>query len=155
MTEASPRTLKILAALVWYIGGFVLAVKGGALLREANLLKPEQDLSWLVILTGLLIGGVKAKYLFSRSCRKNLARIDQLNKPKLWQFYRPWFFLFLALMITLGASLSRMAHGDYAFLISVAILDFSLATALLASSYVFWQQRAFMKSRNMEQGGLE
>lgn len=145
MTEVSSRTLKILAAIVWYVGGVILAVKGSALLIEANLLEPEQNWNWQAVLVGLVIGGIKARYLFSRACKKNLARIDQLNTPKLWQFYRPGFFLFLALMITLGASLSRMAHGDYVFLISVAILDFSLATALLASSYVFWRQRAFTK----------
>ncbi len=43
-------------------------------------------------------------------------------------------------MILLGAVLSRMAHGHYAFLIGVAALDFSIAMALLGSSYVFWQR---------------
>jgi hypothetical protein len=143
MIKPSARTLKILAALIWYIGGLILVTKGGSLLIEAATLKPGQDLTWLAIVIGLLIGGVKAKYLFSKSCKKNLARIDLLLEPKLWQFYRPGFFIFLALMIATGATLSRMAHGNHTFLIGVAILDFSLATALLGSSYVFWTQKSF------------
>ena len=140
------RTLKILAALLWYIGGIILVSKGGSLLIEADTLKPEQNWTWLAIVIGLLIGGLKAKYLFSKSCKKNLTRIDLLSEPKVWQFFRPGFFLFLAIMIVTGATLSRVAHNNYIFLISVAILDISIATALIGSSYVFWKEKAFSKS---------
>lgn len=146
MMKPSARTLKILAALIWYIGGIILVTKGGSLLIEAATLKPEQGWIWLAVVIGVLIGGAKAKYLFSKSCKKNLARIDLLRQRKLWQFYRPGFFIFLALMIATGATLSRMAHGSFSFLISVAILDFSLATALLGSSYIFWTQKAFARN---------
>jgi len=139
------RTLKILAALLWYLGGVMLVSKGGSLLVEADMLKPKQNLTWWTIVIGLLIGGLKAKYLFSKSCKKNLARIDLLDKPKIWQFFSPKFFLSLVIMIVAGATLSRMAHNNYIFLLSVAILDISIATALIGSSYVFWKQKAFSK----------
>jgi hypothetical protein len=48
-------------------------------------------------------------------------------------------------MITTGATLSRLAHENYYFLIGVAILDFSIAIALLWSGYAFWKQKAFAK----------
>ena len=137
------RTLKILAALFWYIGGIILVVKGVSLLIQADTLKPEQNWTWQAVVTGLIIGGLKAKYLFSRSCKKNLTRIDLLSEPKVWQFFRPGFFLFLVIMIVTGATLSRVAHNNYIFLISVAILDISIATALIGSSYVFWKEKAF------------
>jgi hypothetical protein len=137
------RTLKILAALFWYIGGIVLVLKGISLLIKADTLKPEQNWTWLAIVIGLLIGGLKAKYLFSKSCKKNLTRIDLLSEPKVWQFFRPGFFLFLLIMIVTGVTLSRVAHNNYIFLISVAILDISIATALIGSSYVFWKEKAF------------
>ncbi|MBC8323250.1 MAG: hypothetical protein H8E70_06750 [Candidatus Marinimicrobia bacterium] len=133
------RTLKILAALLWNIGGIILLSKGGSLLIEADTLKPEQNWTWLAIVIGLLIGGLKAKYLFSKICKNNLARIDLLIEPKVWQFFRSGFFLFLAIMIVTGATLSSAAHNNYIFLISVTILDISIATALLGSSYVFWK----------------
>jgi hypothetical protein len=51
----------------------------------------------------------------------------------------------LAVMIAAGASLSRLAQGSYPFLISVAVLDLAIAVALLGSSIVYWQQRAFAR----------
>jgi hypothetical protein len=137
------RTLKILAALFWYIGGIILVLKGGSLLIQADTLKPEQNWTWLAVVIGLLIGGLKAKYFFSKSCKKNLKRINFLSEPKIWQFFRPGFFLFLLIMIVTGVTLSRLAHNNYIFLISVAILDISIATALIGSSYVFWKEKAF------------
>ncbi len=133
----STRILKILAALVWYIGGFALLLKGRSLLAEADALEPERVWPWLGAVVGLLLGGLKAKYLFVKSCRKNVNRIAALEQPKIWQFFKPSFFMFLTLMIMTGATLSRLAHGHYVFLILVAVLDISIAIALLGSSYVY------------------
>ena len=147
MPTASNRNLNILAALVWYIGGIVLLIKGGSLLVEAAGLNPALAWPWLAVVAGVVIGGLKAKFLFSKSCQKNLARIAALNRPRAWQFFRPGFFVALAVMILVGATLSRLAHNNYPFLVGVAILDLSIATALLGSSYVFWQQKAVVKQR--------
>jgi hypothetical protein len=141
MFAASACTLKILAAVVWYIGGIILMLKGGSLLSEAAALRPGGIGPWVAVACGLVIGGLKARFLFSRLCRKNLKRIAALEEPRLWQFYRPPFFLFLATMIALGAMLSRLAHGNYPFLIGVGILDLSIAAALLGSSIIFWRPR--------------
>lgn len=144
-TTTSHRVLKILAVLLWLIGGIMLIRKGGELITEAFTIDPTSLWTWFTIILGLLLGGLKAKYLFSKACKKNLIRIDALEEPKLWKFYRPSFFLFLTAMIVLGATLSRLAHGNFPFLLSVAALDISLATALLGSSIVFWQEKAFAK----------
>jgi uncharacterized membrane protein len=146
MLTVSTRTLNILAAFVWYVGGIVLLLKGSSLLAEAHSLRPEHGWLWLAAVAGSFIGGAKAKFLFSRSCQKNLVRIASLDRPGIWQFFSPWFFAILAVMILTGATLSRLAHNNYAFLIGVGILDVSIAVALLGSSYVFWKQKAFVKS---------
>jgi len=143
MLVASTRRLKILAALVWYVGGIVLLLKGSSLLVEAEAMRPEQSWPWLAVVAGLFLGGLKAKLLFSESCQKNLDRIAALERPKLWQFFRPGFFVMLTVMILAGATLSRLAHNNYPFLIGVGTLDLSLATALLGSSYVFWKHKVF------------
>ena len=150
MFSASPRTLKILAALLWYSGAIILLTKGATLLLEADALQPGRNWTWLTVVLGLFIGWLKVKFIFRRACQKNLARIALLNEPKIWQFYRPGFLLFLAAMIIIGSTLSRMAHGNYPFLIAMVILDFSLATALFGSSVVFWQQQAF-KQQTVDQ----
>jgi hypothetical protein len=145
MFVVSARSLKILAALIWYIGGIMLILKGRSLLIEADALKPEQVWPWLAVVAGLFLGGLQAKFLFSKSCQRNLARIDTLDRPRVWQFFRPGFFAALTVMILVGATLSRLAHNNYPFLIGVAAVDLNIGIALLGSSYVFWQQKAFVK----------
>ncbi|MCD6527905.1 MAG: hypothetical protein J7K75_13035 [Desulfuromonas sp.] len=62
-----------------------------------------------------------------------------MRQPKLWQCYRPRFFLFLSLMIFLGATLSRLASDHYWLLSAVAGLDISVAIALLNGGKIFWR----------------
>ena len=150
MFAASTRTLTLLAATLWYCGAIVLLIKGTALLLEADALQPGRHWTWLTVILGLAIGWLKVKFIFRKSCQKNLARIALLSEPKIWQFYRPGFLLFLAAMIITGSTLSGMSHGNYPFLIVMAMVDFSLSTALFGSSYVFWQQQAFKTPRTPE-----
>jgi len=139
----SKRTLNILAGVVWYAGGVALLRKAVSLLLEAHALRPDQEGPAVVVAVGLLLGAAKARFLFSRSCRRNLARIAELVDPKVWQFFKPGFFVALAVMILSGALLSRLAQVNYPLLCAVAALDLTIAVALLSSSYVFWQRRAF------------
>jgi hypothetical protein len=141
MLYSSTRTLKLLASLVWYSGAVVLFFKSSKLFLEAQGINSNQTWIWLAVLSGLIIGGIKAKYLFKRLCIKNLNRIDALRKPKFWQFYRIRFFIFLLLMILLGNFISRLIHGNYPALITLAILELSIATALLGSSNCFWKKK--------------
>ncbi|MCP4343129.1 MAG: hypothetical protein GY799_30705 [Desulfobulbaceae bacterium] len=135
----SHRSLRILAALIWYGGCIALLLKGSSLLLEADALKPAQEWSWIAAITGLILGGLKGESLFKRSCRNNLERINALARPQIWQFFRPRFFVFMTLMILFGATLSKLAHNNYLFLICVAIIDLSIAVALLWSSRLFWK----------------
>jgi hypothetical protein len=137
----SARFLVLLAALIWDIGGIVLVLKASSLLFEAEALAPAHLWPWLSISVGIGLGALKARYLFAARCRQNVARIAALEQPRIWQCFRPGFFVMLAVMIVAGATLSRLAHGDYLFLHLVAILDLSIGTALLGSSLVFWTHR--------------
>ena len=145
MIVVSTRSLKIFAALVWYVGATILLLKGCSLLVEADALKPDEGWPRLAAVAGLFLGGLKAKFLFNRSCQRNLDRIAALNRPRVWQFFRPGFFVVLTVMILVGVTLSRLAHNNYPFLIGVAMLDIGIGIALLGSSYVFWKQKTFVK----------
>ena len=136
--KTSKRTLIILAAVVWYIGGVMLFRSGVELIRNAVELRPDGYWPWLAILAGLALGILQASTIFNRSCRKNLHRINNLENPKIWQFFRPGFFLALAIMISSGVLLDYWAQGNYFFMLGVAGLDFALTISLLGSSYVFW-----------------
>ena len=137
----SHRSLRILAALLWYIGSIILLLKGSSLLAEAEVLKPEDGWPWQVAILGIILGSLKARFIFNKSCQKNLDRIAILVKPKIWQFFPPEFFAALMIMIITGATLSRLAHDNYPMLISVAILDIGIGIALLGSSYIFWVKK--------------
>lgn len=135
----SKSTLKIVSGLVWFSGAIVLLLKGASLFAEASAIKPGEFWSWLAVAGALLIGGAKAQFLFGGFCRKNLDRIAALSEPKLWQAFRPGFYVFLTTMVLLGAALSRLAAGNYPALMALVILDISVAIALLGSFRVFWQ----------------
>ncbi len=140
------RLLKILAALVWYLGGIILLYKGVTLLIGSVPLFKGSGWPWVVALVGFALGAVKGRLLFSKTCRKNLRRISGLAHPRVWQFFSPGFFLLLLVMIAAGILLSRLAHTSLSALIGVVVLDLAVGTALLASSRVFWQSRAFAAS---------
>ena len=137
--SVSARSLKLAAALLWYVGALVLLTKGFALLTLAMSLQAGWFWPAAALVCALLLGSLKVHYIFKPACRKNLQRIAGLRDARLWQFYRPGFFLFLCAMIVSGRYLSTSVQGSYAGLLAVATLDLSLAIALLGSSYVFWQ----------------
>lgn len=142
MLNTSAHTLKILAALVWYAGAAVLLTKSLGLFLQAHQAGAGSLGVVLSVLAGLGLGLVKAKYLFVRICRKNLVRIQALETPLIWQFYRGRFFFFLAGMILFGVTMSRIAQGNYRLIIPLAVLEFSIAVALLVSSRCFWKRPA-------------
>ena len=144
--NVSQRTLRIIAAIIWYTGGFVLLVKGSALIKNAYLIDDGSIWTIMAPMLGIIIGLVKGRFLFGRSCKKNIKRINALIDPRIWQCYRPGMLIFLAIVIPTGAWMSRAASGNFTFLCLVGALDISLACALLSSSMVFWKLNAFSSS---------
>jgi len=136
----SGHSLKVLAAVFWYFGSFILLFKGGSLLVVAEALKPEEGLHWQIAILGLILGSLKARFIFNRNCQNNLDRISRLAQPRIWQFFSSRFLVALMVMILVGSTLSSMAHNSFPILIGVALLDISIGIALLGSSYVFWKQ---------------
>jgi hypothetical protein len=145
MMKTTKRTLVILAAAVWYIGGIILLRSGLELLHLAKDLRPGESWPWLTVSLGIALGIIQALTIFSRSCRKNLQRIQSLDEPKIWQFFRPGFFLALAGMITTGILLDHFSQGQYFFMLGVSALDFALTISLLGSSYIFWTETKFLR----------
>ena len=134
----SVRTLKLLAGFTWYFGAFALLSKGTRLLLEAENLEPGHPWPWFAFGLGMLIGAIKARFMLFESCQKNLSRIKNLPNPRWWQFFRPRFFLFLAVVITLGVTASRQAEGHYAPLLVIGAIDLSVGTGLFLSGAAFF-----------------
>ncbi len=135
------RTLTLLAGLTWYFGAVALLSKGTRLLLQAEGLNGGQGWPWLAFAIGVSVGVLKARYLLFNSCRKNLSRISNLKNPRWWQFFRPRFFVFLAVIITLGVTASRQAEGHYAALCLIGAIDLSVGTGLLLSGAAFLTTR--------------
>ena len=114
---------------------------GLELLAQARGLRSTSQWHWLFIFLGVLLGIIQAATIFTRSCRKNIQRIRELDDPMIWQFFRPGFFLALAAMITTGVLLDHFSQGYYFFMLLVVGLDFALTISLLGSSLVFWRDR--------------
>ena len=144
--KVTQRTLIIIAALVWYSGGIALIFKGGALIKSAHLMDPQSIWAYTSGIAGVILGLIKGKFLFSKACSKNVKRIRTLTDPRLWQCFRPGMLLFLAIIIPTGAWMSRAAAGNYTLLCIVGALDLSISLALLSSSIVFFQLKAFSAS---------
>ena len=139
--RTSKRTLVILAVIVWYIGAAMLFRSGLELVSQARGMSPDSSWHWLFIGLGTALGVFQARTIFARSCRKNLQRIRKLEDPRLWDFFRPGFFLALAGMISAGVLLDHLSQGNYIFMLAVAGLDIALTISLLGSSLVFWKAK--------------
>ena len=146
--NVSRLTLIIMAAFVWYSGGIALLFKGGALIKSAYLIDSQSVWTFTAAILGIIAGLVKAKFLFSKSCKKNIERIRALASPRVWQCFRPGMLIFLAIIIPTGAWMSKSAAENYTLLCLVGALDLSISFALLTSSMVFFQLRAFSAARN-------
>ena len=143
------KYLIIVSALIWYVGSISLFLKTITLLKSAFDIHSNIMIILLSVLLGLVIGFFKGKYLFIKSCRKNVQRINELKKVRFWLFFKPSFMIALAIMIATGATLSRLAEGNYTALLGVAILDLTIGTALLYSSFVYWEKRSVLQKVNL------
>jgi len=146
--KVSQRTLMIIAAIIWYGGGISLLFKGGVLINNVYAIDAQSIWIYLAPILGIILGLLKGRFFFSRSCRKNIKRIKALSDPRIWQCFKPGMLIFLFIIIPIGAWMSRAAAGNVTFLCLVSILDLSIACALLSSSIVFWKHKAFSSSGN-------
>ena len=144
--KVSQRTLMIIAAIIWYGGGISLLFKGGVLINNVYAIDAQSIWIYLAPILGIILGLLKGRFFFSRSCRKNIKRIKALSDPRIWQCFKPGMLIFLFIIIPIGAWMSRAAAGNVTFLCLVSILDLSIACALLSSSFVFWKNKAFSSS---------
>ena len=136
------QTLKKLAALVWLTGVAVLLIKSSRLFMDAHGCGAGPAVLAVSVSAGVIIGWVKARFMFETICMKNLTRIDSLEHPRIWQFYRKRFFVFLFLMISLGRYLSAVSQGNRFLLLSLAVTELSIAVALGLSSRCFKNVRS-------------
>lgn len=140
MPTTRHRTLKWLAAAVWYIGAGVLLWKGtGRLFAAAAELAPRWPITVAII--SVVAGTLQGRTVFRKACVRNLRRIRALESPRPWQFFRPGFFLALAAMVGGAAALSVVARAGPLATLAVAGVDWLIGFSLLVGSEAFWRRQ--------------
>ena len=140
MINTTNNKLKYIASFVWILGGVVLFVKSYSMLNLAQKLNPNYLYIILSLIIAFVIGMLKNRFIMSKFCKKNIDRIMNLKKPKVYQVYETYFVFMLILMILVGAFLSRVVIGNFIASLAVGIFDLSLSTALLTSSTNFFKK---------------
>ncbi|MGK7312225.1 MAG: hypothetical protein ACN0LA_08280 [Candidatus Longimicrobiales bacterium M2_2A_002] len=138
MPTARHTLLKWLSAAVWYIGAGMLLWKGAERLIGAAAALGSVEWPVTVGLLAVGLGVIQGQTVFRRSCVRNLHRIRALESPRLWQFFRPSFFVALAVMIGGAVVLSILADRGPIAALAVAGVDWLIGFSLLVSSLTFW-----------------
>lgn len=140
MPDIGSKTLKTLAGLIWLVGGLVLLTVGVERLVEVGKVSPADVPTWGVAAGALCLGALKARLIFVRFGRRNLARIDRLPHPRLWQFFPPGFLAALGLMIISAGLIHRLTAGSGTGLLIAAGIDLTIGFALLGSLDVWLKE---------------
>ncbi len=139
MIQSSKSTLVKLAAIGWYVGVMVLGLKSTTLFIEFRQSGLADSRLASAVVVGVLLGLLKERYLFSRVCKRNLMRIQSLAEPKVWQFFRFRLFFLIGTMVLLSNYLLMISEKLIIGKIALAVIEESVAIALLISSRQFWK----------------
>lgn len=124
----------------WMLMGFFLVYRSAGLYQLA-LGDQHSTVRAIVIsvIAGLLIGGIKGKFVLTKTARKNKSRIEGHDGPlKIYHAFAKKFYFFIPAMILLGVLLRSFNEylGGY---IVVAAIYCGIGMALIVSSLPYWK----------------
>lgn len=96
----------------------------------------------LSIITAVLIGLLKGRFVLSKTARKNKARIHELADPvRIHQLFAKPFYFFIPMMMGLGVLLRSYNEylGGY---VVVAAIYCGIGMALIISSRTYWAKES-------------
>ena len=133
------KKLLAVAGGIWGLVGLFLISRGAHLYQLAV---AEQHASQQAIIfsgiAGLIIGGIKGKFVLAKTARKNIARIDNLVAPlKLHHVFSKPFYGFILGMMLLGFLLRYLNTylGGY---VVVGAIYCGIGMALIVASRAYW-----------------
>lgn len=130
-----------LAGAIWGLVGLFLLVRGiDMYLLAVRSQGSSQQAVAISLAAALLIGGIKGKFVLTKTARRNKERIDKLPPPvKVHHVYAKPFYLFIAAMMGLGFVLRNWNEylGGY---VVVAAIYCGIGIALMVSSLVYWKR---------------
>lgn len=126
------QAMKGLAFTIWLIGGLVLTIRGGSFLMDSQAISNPALLAGLIV-TALIIGFGKGKFVLTKTSHKNIERIDQFTEPKKpIQVYSLRSWIIIALMVGISVALNifqvdNIVRGPINLGIGAALIVSSLA----------------------------
>ena len=139
MPSARHSLVKWLAASVWYVGAGMLIWKGSGWLIQAARTAPL----WPILLAAvaLAIGLLRGRTTFRKAVIRNLRRIRELDSPRPWHVFRPWFFLAFVGMGVLAMLMGHLARTGYWGEVVVGSLDLVIGISLFTGAAAHWTWR--------------
>lgn len=134
------NSLITIAGILWGLIGLFLIYRGIGLYQLAvNEQHSTQNALIFSVIAGLALGGVKGRFVLSKTARKNKTRIEQLDAPlKIHHIFSKPFYGFIALMILLGIML-RQYNELFGGYIVVAAVYCGIGMGLMVGSRAYWK----------------
>lgn len=140
----SSASLRLLAGVVWLAVGGMLAWRGVPMLQRA-------DTTWGLVVAailGILLGAAKGRFVLSRTARRNIRRMAEIERPRPWNVFSGRFVIVIAMMIGLGIGLRTMAEQGWLAWALVGGIYVGIGAALaVSSSLYFLRQPAILPTR--------
>lgn len=135
--KTSARFLKQLAGAIWLMVGVTLLARSWPMLVDAH---QDSGLGWTIFaaVTGLLLGGVKGRYVLWKTARRNRRRLEALSAAPIWQVFTGKTWILVAGMIGLGLALRAGAGAGWYAWAPVAGLYAGIGAALGVSSMAYF-----------------
>ncbi|MZG29712.1 MAG: hypothetical protein F3741_02720 [Nitrospinae bacterium] len=133
------NSLISIAGGLWCIIGLFLIFRGFGLYQLAGQEQHSTQIAIILsVITAVLIGLVKGKFVLSKTARKNKARIHGLEDPvHIHQIFAKPFYILIPLMMGLGILL-RFYNEYLGGYVVVAAIYCGIGMALIISSRTYW-----------------
>lgn len=133
------NSLTSIAGGLWCIIGLFLFFRGFGLYQLAGQEQHSTQVAiTLSVITAVLIGLIKGKFVLSKTARKNKARIHGLEEPvRIHQIFAKPFYIFIPMMMVFGFLLRSYNEylGGY---VVIAAIYCGVGMALIVSSRTYW-----------------
>ena len=137
------NSLTYIAGGLWCVIGLFLIFRGFGLYQLAGQEQQStQNAIIISIVSAVLIGLVKGRFVLSKTARKNKARIHGLHDPvRIHQIFSKPFYFLIPMMMGLGILLRSYNEylGGY---VVVAAIYCGIGMALIISSRTYWARES-------------
>ena len=142
--KVTKRTSFICSVLFWISGACSTGMKSYELMKTAEILDTTTNKYkfTLLLLLGVVLGFLQCYFVFVKICHKNIDRILNLpTEPRWHECYRWQLYIFLAFVIAIGATTTKLYPNDFWVIGVNGCLDTMVCISLTFSLIIFYNRR--------------